>query len=822
MATEPIEINLPVEENKANGNGPIKDDLPAKVDKLWYDAGSILIRYGLIIKKVKGKENKYEINLDELTRIFTAIWHDLRRRGYSEDEIKIVLYSLYTSIRNFCLEKKKENQCDVQLNEFHEVVSTVKMKIENVSSKDNTLRKTLYEIIYELTCFESVPRDYCKNFATVITTLIIDEIQTKIGVRLEPLITARNIEISGKQKFRHIVSDPYIGIYIVEISHNRKTQNIELSRIIKVSDYYIDDIKIYREKKTDMIYRVVKFKPAGRNGNNGKGEFTKVFNEYHGNLKSFIEKHHLYVSENASRAISAIKSLVERYETSYADPENIMEKYIGTGFYSEEINGKKRIIWQGPNELNNIPNLPEKANVKKARIAVEAIRRYAELYGYAPQILRVLYYMVSAPLSYMIRKSFRREFLLLLNFGNPGLGKTRTTILFARIHGLSEDRDGNGDNDRIVSGSDLNIARISRLADRTTYPLIIDEGESTTDIFTRPSNKALIDYIKSSTSTAAKRYISDGYGTRSFAPRSPLIFTLNVLTDSFKKHLGRRFIFNEFTEDLRKDEEAVERIWRKVERYMDDYLPHLGAIIRDWILANNDRVIEWIEKLGTTDFYNGCGEEGLIQNKMTVLELGRLILRCTLKESLGMKEKDMEWLKPVDIPENSNIVMDPYAVFIEFIKGVILEAYQRNVGTPLELRKQAKECVERYGGPEADKIDTEPYNISSATTWCERICVLATEKLLPNYIQVTPKGNVFIDSSSEKLINDIKKKYRNWSFSGSKEQFFKELAKKVAKKDESSNYSPYKLPSGRSVRAWKTDMNYWCQMLEEESKDPEM
>ena len=847
MATESVKINLPVEENKANDANAYTGI--HKISKNgWFGVAKLLIKWGFIVglspsvlEKSRGNEESeskgsekegkktYTINSFELIKITKSLYADLRRKGLIDAEAKEVLNWFYKGIRHWCNEKGM--RCEDAVDKNLERADTEKLKKQLTSVLSNaigeiekegwinakSLRETLYTQLLQSNEKSNNMDidDHTRIRASVFTALIMDDIFRKTGVKLEPIIVVRNPEFMDGTKYTYFINDPYKGVYIAEVRYKGRKREATV-RGKNVLSYYMDDIKVYRDKEEGKTYLRIVFKYPSEPRANNDNLTTKVFDEYHDNLRSFVEKEGLYVNVTVNKAMSVVNPLVEEYKNSYLKQGGVVEKYVGTGFYVEKVNNGWRIVWQGPDELNNIPGLPGKADVGKARIAVDVLRKYIEFYGYAPQILRVLYYMVSAPLSYMIRKKdpFHKEFRHLLNFGTPALGKTRTTMLFARIHGLSED------NDRITAGSDLNIARLSRLVDRSTYPLIVDEGRSTIDIFTRPSNKALIDFIKSSTSTAAKRYISDGYGTRSFTFRSPLIFTLNELTDSLKKDLARRFIFNEFTEDHRKDKEKAERIWSAVARYMDDYMPHLGALIRDWILDNSERVIKWIEMLGTTQSYNDCGERSLIQEKMTELELGRLILRCTLKESLGIE--DIEWLKYVDVPDNSDMVMDPYAMFIEFIKDAILEAYQRNVGRPLELNEQAKDCVKRHGGPRAGNIDTQHYDISGAVTWCERICVLAAERLLPKYIQVTPKGSVYIDSSSEKLINDIKRKYRNWSFSGSKEQFFKKLAELVERNWGSSKYTSYKLPSGESARAWRTSMHYWCQMLEEESMDLEM
>jgi len=541
----------------------------------------------------------------------------------------------------------------VQENDFRELVN----KLCEMIDYDVLLKETLesYKSILEANNVRDIIDCLSVLVKTDYALVFLDQLEKLFGVVIDNFVTS--VIRRGSRVLRCYVNSPHSGIY--QFSIRKKKDDID-DVIDYIMDFYILACTIHMNPidKTYLTYDIILYNPFTYNKLVYKdSELSAIVND----LKN---KHGI---GNSQRLNDALSKLISEFIIRGLAKKTI--RVPATGFF--KVNGKIEYF-----ESPRFPvELPREYSAKDVIEAFKALEDLLSFYDFSDKALANLYYAVQAPLGF-IAKQNGRENKVLINYGEPHVGKTLLCKILGYIWGVREDMS-------VVSASKITAPQLAERFSETTFLITLDEAKN---VLIDPH---LSDMIKSSTTgTHIKSRIipSLGYRRREFYAYASIIMTTNYIDPQLNPGILERLIPVEWTVEDKRDDLSVKEFLAKINKYRKR-LAFIGAFLRDFFLKKSDVVEE-------------------IVSKYDQITAGKKILELALEE-LGYKP---EWLRDIKLSFDIEIA-DEVEVFLDALREEIIDAM-----------KKGSIAGEMFDG------------------WSDILKELARKKVLPSYLTVTPRN----------------------------------------------------------------------------------
>lgn len=491
---------------------------------------------------------------------------------------------------------------------------------------------------------------------------VIQKLSRILGSPLVPKLISKLI--SESQKFSQcVVNDPGRGILLIT-----QSKDGSILRRDYVLGYFLDELRIL----VDPLDRSRKsLEPVFAHPNTGdRIRYSEL------SIAELVEllSAEQYGVRSHSKLRDCLSAIIEGFvEQGIAQLEY---KPAATGFL--ELDGK--LSWfDSPRFPVELPQ-PDPG---KLRLGLEALDWILWFHGYSDRARGNLYYIIQAPLDY-IRKQHGLESKILLNYGEPHVGKTSLCWILLGIWGI---RDMSL---VIKSSQELGTpARLGEILDCTTLPILMDECTSLLADFERCE---MLKKSTTSTSIRARLYLP-GYRLRIFKAHAAPIGTANVVPTLYPG-MEERLIPLEWTVQ----DKWPESKWDSYARLADgvrQLLGYIGSQLRELLIQGWDQLKPML--------------------RLDQLELGRRLLELIYTES---KTPIPSWLTGVSPSRYSLEQPEPLELICELIREDLLDCMAR-------FRKEL-----------------------AGDSWEDRILALAQAELLPGYMGFSLKAqNIYLKHS---------------------------------------------------------------------------
>jgi len=325
---------------------------------------------------------------------------------------------------------------------------------------------------------------------------------------------------------------------------------------------------------------------------------------------------------------------------------------------------------------------------RQTKRGLEALEKVADFYAVRGQkdgdhlqhFLPALYFIIQAPLS-VIRKASGGEAKILLLQGQAHTGKTYLEKISCAIWGISPSSG-------IIGASRLTAPQYAEAVNRCTLPISFDESRNAL------SSPAIADLIKSSTmNLLIKNRITRDFKMKAFMAYAGVIMSTNYVPDLYVG-MADRLISIIFTRQHKREERDV----RTFEAFFNGdgkaHLSHIGSGLREMYLHK----WETCKRLVSQD---------------DELKAGRELLMMLYREH-GLPVPS--WMVEVKASDSRPEEDDPLKIVFDWMREDILRILRQN---------------KRPGG----EVPTE---------WIYRLDMLQQDNLLPAYIKVITKDNIFV------------------------------------------------------------------------------
>ena len=713
MATVSDKINLPVEENKANGTNEEssketdKHISPSSKEEInrWSEIAEFFVKYGLYLGNIVNCNPSNCFKKDETIMFLKTLAVLLKGQGKSSDDVDEII--------GHAICEHMHTEYDEKTCWYNAVSMEVKRAYNGVDAPDPAdLRKHLYEGIKRVyTSKQGYNTDKARNMAVVLSALIVDRINGILGELVEPIFVVEHKMGSSEEYF---ISDPWYGIYIATIKQSRGIYKVDITR---VSDYYIEKIEKIEiaETKDDVLSIVFRNRMGVPEEKNQYPTVRKYYYSFaDGDLKAFLRGEKILVTSNSNKAVDIVRSIVAVSDTEYRSTVGVTRGHSYTGFVVEDGKIKFNVL---PKLVE--PDIPSECDPAKARKGLELLLEYMEAFGYHECILKIIFGMLGSMFSPVASLEYGKKAHIIYIHGVPHVGKTMTAKLVLNMFGLT--RMSGKIKNLLLTGEKTTFASLIQILSLIGLPVLLDEVGS------KLKDEKFAEFIKALLTSLGEisRTKYDGTGTKIVDQRAMGIpvFTLNRNPPTVAKELAARIHPIYCGEELKRDKDTIEEIRVKVRKNME-YLCHLGCMMIRVAEKYSKELLDWIERLGMRKKVMGDDVE------VTVATLGWAWFLYTTYE-LDVRIPKEKFAKPVTLETgDKGKFAEEYSVKgVEVAKDIITETL--------------RERITRLG-----RVPVLNYNLTAFKEVIKNAKPSKMAEIISKYIISTEQGQKYIDIGS--------------------------------------------------------------------------